>query len=399
VIDEFNAFLYAEPQEGEFTVGVKDVIDVAGMPTTAASKILYRVPERDATCVARLRAAGAAIVGKLNTHEFAYGAITNSAHFGPALNPWNPAHTTGGSSGGSGAAVAAGLVDAALGTDTAGSVRIPAAYCGVTGHRPSGGLVPPDGVFPTAWSLDTVGPLARSAEACRRLLELIAARPVEALTRDLRIGVVTSLFDRADAEVAAACEAAVRELAGRLEPVEIPLHAELETITQLVMLPEATSVHLLWLRTRLADYGPDVRARLLAGLLLPPTAYVTGLRARRWARQEFERKLSAHDLLVGPAMPTTAPRLDAIPSDHRLRLMAYNSPAALLGLPVTVVPCGIVDGLPVGLALWGRHGEDGVPLAVASAFQERTSWHLRTPVDPASPRKLYATRHLQPGRG
>jgi aspartyl-tRNA(Asn)/glutamyl-tRNA(Gln) amidotransferase subunit A len=399
VIDEFNAFLHVEWQEGEPTVGVKDVIDVAGMPTTAGSKILHRVPERDATCVARLRAAGAAIVGKLNSHEFAYGALTNSPHFGPALNPWNPEHTTGGSSGGSGAAVAAGLVDAALGTDTAGSVRIPAAFCGVTGHRPSTGLVPNDGVFPTSWSLDTVGPFARSAAECWRILELIADRPVPEAAREPRIGVVTSLFERADPDVAGACEAAMRDLPGRLEQVEIPLHEEIETITQLVMLPEATAAHGQWLRTRLADYGPDVRARLLAGLFLPPTAYVTGLRARRWARQEFERELGEYDLLVAPAMPTTAPRLDAIPPDYRLQLIPYNSPAALLGLPVTAVPCGLVEGLPVGLALWGRHGEDGVPLRVADAYQQSTDWHLRTPVDPASARKLYTAQHVQPGRG
>jgi aspartyl-tRNA(Asn)/glutamyl-tRNA(Gln) amidotransferase subunit A len=391
MIDEFNAFLYMERQEGEPTVGVKDVIDVAGMPTTAASRILHRVPERDATCVARLRAAGAAIVGKLNTHEFAYGAITNSPHFGPALNPWNPEHITGGSSGGSGAAVAARLVDVALGTDTAGSVRIPAAYCGVTGHRPSIGLVPRDGVFPTSWSLDTVGPLARSAAGCRRILELIADRRLPEDAREPRIGVVTSLFERADPEVAGACEAAVHDLPGRLEQVEIPLREEIETITQLVMLPEATAAHVQWLRTRLADYGPDVRARLLAGLFLPSTAYVTGLRARRWARQEFERELGEYDLLVAPAMPTTAPRLDAIPPDFRLQLIPYNSPAALLGLPVTAVPCGFVDGLPVGLALWGRHGEDAVPLQVADAYQQGTDWHLRTPVDPAFARKLYTT--------
>ncbi len=399
MIDEFNAFLHVEWEEGEPTVGVKDVIDVAGMPTTAASRILHRVPERDATCVARLRAAGAAIVGKLNSHEFAYGALTNSPHFGPALNPWNPEHTTGGSSGGSGAAVAAGLVDAALGTDTAGSVRIPAAYCGVTGHRPSTGLVPNDGVFPTSWSLDTVGPLARSAAECRRILELIADRPLPEAARELRIGVVTSLFERADPEVAGACEAAMRHLPGRLEQVEIPLHEEIETITQLVMLPEATAAHGQWLRTRLADYGPDVRARLLAGLFLPPTAYVTGLRARRWARQEFERELGEYDVLVAPAMPTTAPRLDAIPPDYRLQLIPYNSPAALLGLPVTAVPCGFAAGLPVGLALWGRHGEDGIPLRAADAYQQGTDWHLRTPVDPAPARKLYTTQHVQPGRG
>jgi aspartyl-tRNA(Asn)/glutamyl-tRNA(Gln) amidotransferase subunit A len=398
--DEVNAFLYAEPHDGQFTVGVKDVIDVAGMPTTAASRILRRVPKRDATCVARLRAAGAAIVGKLNTHEFAYGAITNSPHFGPALNPWNTAHTTGGSSGGSGAAVAAGLVDVALGTDTAGSVRIPAAYCGVTGHRPTTGLVPGEGVFPTSWSLDSVGPLARSAAECRRTLELMADRPLEAAAHDLRIGVVTTLFERADPEVAAACEAAVRELPGRLEAVHIPLHDEITTITQLVMLPEATARHLEWLRTRLADYGPDVRARLLAGLFLPSTAHVTGLRARRWAREEFERELGRYELLVAPAMPTTAPRLDAIPATYRLELMPYNSPAALLALPVTVIPCGVVAGLPVGLALTGRRGEDGVPLAAAQALQHKTDWHLQTPVDPA-PAGLYTNENRGPegGRG
>jgi aspartyl-tRNA(Asn)/glutamyl-tRNA(Gln) amidotransferase subunit A len=399
VNDAFNAFLHAELAEGDFTVGVKDVIDVAGMPTTGASKILDRVPERDAICVARLRAAGAAIVGKLNTHEFAYGALTNSPHFGPALNPWNPAHTTGGSSGGSGAAVAAGLVDVALGTDTAGSVRIPAAYCGVTGHRPTTGLVPTDGVFPTAWSLDTVGPLAPTALECRRVLELMADRPVDAPERDLRIGLVTSLFERAQPEVAAACESAIRELPGTAEPVSIPLHAEIATITQLLMLPEATARHLSWMRTRLGDYGPDVRVRLLAGLFLPATAHVTGLRARRWAREAFERELGAYDLLVAPAMPTPPPRLDAIPATYRLELMPYNSPAALLALPVTVVPCGIVDGLPVGLSLTGRRGEDGVPLAAAEHFQQATEWHLQRPVDQAPATGLYTSRQAQPGRG
>jgi len=165
------------------------------------------------------------------------------------------------------------------------------------------------------------------------------------------------------------------------------------------MLPEATARHLEWLRTRLADYGPDVRARLLAGLFLPATAHVTGLCARRWVQEEFDRALGRYDLLVAPAMPTTAPRLDAIPASYRLDLMAYNSPAALLGLPVTVVPCGVVAGLPVGLALTGRRGEDGVPLAAAEALQRETDWHLRKPVDPASATGLYTTRQAQPGRG
>ena len=381
--DPFNAFLHLDPQPGEGgpVIAMKDVIDVAGMPTTAASKVLHRLPAEDAECVARLRAAGATIAGKLNTHEFAFGALTNSPHFGAALNPWNPDHVCGGSSGGSGAAVAAGLVDASLGTDTAGSVRIPAAFCGVTGMRPSWGLVSTRGVVPTAWSLDTVGPLAQSAEECEWLLQTMAATALggDQAGDDLRVGILASLFERAEPAVASACERALAELPGRQEPVTLPLHEELSTITQLIMLPEAASAHLPWLRTRLADYGADVRARLLAGLLLPPTAYVTGLRARRWARAEHERALGEYDLLVAPAMPITAPRLDAIPEDYRLLLMPYNSPAALLGLPALSVPCGFVDGLPVGLSLMGRRGEDGTPLAAAKVFQQVTDWHTKRP--------------------
>jgi aspartyl-tRNA(Asn)/glutamyl-tRNA(Gln) amidotransferase subunit A len=389
-LDPYNAFLHRVEAEGDWRVAVKDVIDVAGMPTTAASKILDRVPERDAECVARLRAAGAAVLGKLNTHEFAFGALTNSPHFGAARNPWDLERTTGGSSGGSGAAVAAGLVDLALGTDTAGSVRIPAAFCGVTGHRPTAGLVPNEGVLPVAWTLDAVGPLARTADECRHALEIISGRSLPA-GPGRRIGLVTRLFEEADPAVATLCEEAARTLPGSHEPVELPLLDEIATITQLVMLPEAAAAHLGWLRTRLADYGADVRARLLAGLLLPSTAYLTGLRARSWVRSLWERKLGGVDLLVGPAMPIAAPRLDAIPSDYRLLIMPYNSPAALLGLPVTVVPCGFVDGLPVGLSIMGRPGEDGLTLAAAHAFQQATDWHERRPVDGASGEVLYTT--------
>jgi aspartyl-tRNA(Asn)/glutamyl-tRNA(Gln) amidotransferase subunit A len=390
-LDPYNAFLHLEEQDGDWRVGVKDVIDVAGMPTTAASKVLHRLPERDAECVARLRAAGAAIVGKLNTHEFAFGALTNSPHFGPARNPWDPERTTGGSSGGSGAAVAAGLVDVALGTDTAGSIRIPAALCGVTGHRPTIGLVPTGGVIPVAWTLDAVGPLAPNAAECRRALELMAGNALSPERPVRRIGVVTRLFEDADPAVAAACREAVRALGGDAEPVDLPLHEEISTITQLVMLPEAAAVHTGWLRTRLAEYGPDVRARALAGLLLPSTAYVTGRRGRNWALSLWEQELASFDLLVAPAMPIVAPRLDAIPADYRLVIMPYNSPASLLGLPVTVVPCGFVGGLPVGLALTGRRGEDTTVLAAAQRFQDATDWHERRPVDAASGEVLYTT--------
>ena len=217
-LDPYNAFLHRVEDDGDWRVAVKDVIDVAGMPTTAASKVLYRVPDRDAECVARLRAAGATIVGKLNTHEFAFGAITNSPHFGPALNPWDPTRTTGGSSGGSGAAVAAGLVDVALGTDTAGSIRIPAAFCGVTGHRPTYGPRADRGRRPGRVDARHGRPARphapRSAGApWRSWPGARSSRSAELR----RVGLVTRLFEQADPGIAAVCAEAAR-IAARPTP-------------------------------------------------------------------------------------------------------------------------------------------------------------------------------------
>jgi aspartyl-tRNA(Asn)/glutamyl-tRNA(Gln) amidotransferase subunit A len=251
-------------------VAVKDVIDVAGSRTTAASDILRdNVAARDATVVARLRAAGAVILGKLNTHEFAFGAFTTSPHFGPARNPWSPERICGGSSGGSGAAAAADLAAGTLGTDTAGSIRIPSCFCGATGLRPSVGLVPTDGVVPVSWTFDTVGPIARTAEDCSLLLEALAPEYEPALDRDvagLRIGVVATLLERADPAVRACVEAALtelRSLGAFVEPVEVPLLEEAGTITQAIMLPEAAQAHLGWLIT----------ARMCARACWPGSSY------------------------------------------------------------------------------------------------------------------------------
>jgi aspartyl-tRNA(Asn)/glutamyl-tRNA(Gln) amidotransferase subunit A len=373
-------------------IAVKDVIDVAGTRTTAASKILAdNVAAHDAETVERLKAAGAVLLGKLNTHEFAYGAMTTSPHFGPAHNPWSLDRICGGSSGGSGAAMAADLAAGTLGTDSAGSVRIPAAFCGVTGLRPSTGLVSNRGVVPVSWSIDTVGPIARSAEDCAVLLDVIvgARTDLGGGIEGLRIGLVETLLERADPSVAAVVEAAVDELAGlgaRVERADVTLLEEAGTINQLVMLPEATNVHLRWMRERLADYGPDVRARLLAGLLLPPTAYVTGLRARRWFDDGLRKLFESCDLLAAPAMPIIPPPLgqDTVEvggetMTYRLALIPFNSPWSLAGLPAASVPCGFVDGLPVGLALVGRRLEERTVLRAAHTFQEATDWHDRRP--------------------
>lgn len=388
-------------------VAVKDMIDVAGTPTTAASRILAdNVPDRDAHVVSGLRAAGAILLGKLNLHEFAYGALTTSRHFGPVRNPWSPERVCGGSSGGNGAAVAADLAAATLGTDTAGSIRIPSCYCGATGLRPSTGRVSNRGVVPVAWSFDTVGPIAATAEDCALVLEAVAGHdpgdpatvkaPVPAYreslgggVRGLRIGVVTSLVERADPRIAAVVSEALEELrslGAELVPVAPPLLEHAGTIQQAMQFQEATAAHMEWLRTRLSAYGEDVRARLLVGLFLPSTLYVTGQRARRAYDEELRRMFERVHLLAAPTMPVLPPRIgdetvevEGREVSYRLALIPYNSPWSLAGLPVASVPCGFVDGLPVGLALVGpRLGEDTV-LRAAHAFQEATDWHRRRP--------------------
>ena len=393
-------------------IGVKDVIDVAGSRTTAASKVLANnIAAADATVVSRLRRAGAVIVGKLNTHEFAWGASTTSQAFGPAHNPWDTERICGGSSGGSGAAVAARLVPGALGTDTAGSVRIPAALCGVTGIRPTTGRVPNRGVIPVSWTYDTVGPLARTAEDCALLLDVIGGPDahdasttpavgepcLEGIGRGiagLRIGVVAHLFDDVpiDPRVAAAVEAAIGELGrlgARVERVDARFLRRAEVVQQLVMLPEAAEAHLPWLRTRLSDYGADVRARLLAGLLLPASAPITGQRARRALALEARPLFERFDLLASPEMPIVAPRIGEDPVEvagqtlpYRLSLIPFNSPWSCLGVPTVSVPCGLVDGLPVGLALTGRRLAEATVLRAAHAYQQVTDWHERRPPDP-----------------
>ncbi len=374
-------------------VAVKDVIDVAGTPTTAASRILAgSVAARDAPCVERLRRAGAIVLGKLNTHELAFGATTTSPHFGPARNPWAQDRICGGSSGGSGCAVAADLAGGALGTDTAGSVRIPASYCGVTGLRPSTGLVPTAGVVPVSWTLDAVGPLARSAEDCSLLLEVLAPgyrSQLDGGMRGLRVGLVRELVERASPEVGRAVEAAVAELASlgaSVGEAEVPFLDQAGAANQLVMLPEAAAFHLPWLRTRLAEYGPDVRARLLAGLFLPPTAHVTGLRAQGWYRRQLHGVLERFDLLAAPTMPVPPPPIGVdevevgrVRLPYRRALIPFNSPWSFAGLPAVSVPCGFVGGLPVGLALVGRRLEDATVLRAAHAFQGATDWHERRP--------------------
>jgi aspartyl-tRNA(Asn)/glutamyl-tRNA(Gln) amidotransferase subunit A len=392
-------------------VAVKDVIDVAGTVTTAHSFVLEDAAPavRDAFVVARLRAAGAIVLGKLNTHEFAYGAFTISPRFGAAHNPWSLDRIAGGSSGGSGASAAADLAAGTLGTDTAGSIRIPSCVNGVTGIRPTWGRVSNRGVVPVSWGFDTVGPIARTAEDCALLLEAISGRDPEDPTtasvpvpaygralgggvRGLRIGVVRPLLDSplVDPRIHAAIETALGELASagaQLVDVAIERFEHFGAIQQTMQFVEAVEVHRDWLRTRLDRYGDDVRARLLTGIFFPPNVYVLGQRARRLAVAAFEQAMEAVDLLAAPTLPTLPPRIGEetveLPDGEeilfRLTVIPFNSPWSCVGAPVASVPAGFVDGLPIGLALVGRRFDDVTVLRAAHTFQQATDWHERRP--------------------
>ena len=377
---------------------LKDLFDTAGIATTAGSDFLRdRVPDEDAFVVRRLYEAGAVLVGKLGLHEFAFGATSINPHFGPVHNPWDLERVPGGSSGGSGAAVAAGSAIVALGTDTGGSIRIPASLCGVAGFKPSTGRVSRSGVFPLSPTLDHAGPLAKTVEDCALVMNAIAGHdpadhmsldgPVPDYTADfgrgirgLRIGVPrAALWDGAQPEVAAACEAALdvlRGLGASVADVELPLLAKGTRLC--ISQAEGATFHRAWLERHPERYGDDTRRRFLEGLALPATAYIHDLERRRALTEEMKALLERVDVLVSPTTPMTAPTIEEGDPDRALSVLTrgYN----YTGVPVLSVPCGFDSrGLPVGLQIAGRHFEDATVLRAGHAYEQATDWHVRRP--------------------
>ena len=368
-------------------VTLKDLIAERGAPFTCGSKLREGVvADEDAEVTRRLRASGAVTVGRAHLHEFAFGVSNENPHFGPARNPWDPERSPGGSSGGSAVAVATGCTYGSVGTDTGGSVRIPAALCGVVGIKPTYELVPRQGVFPLAPSLDHVGPLARTVEDVALLLEVLAASPGRYTgasgqgVRGLRVGVPRGRYWEAlHPGVAARFEEALRCLeaeGARRVAVDFPWEATSAAATALLLV-EAASVHVESVRARPDGYGPDVRDRLLVGLCLPAERYVLALRARR-ALAVASRKLfwGSVDLVVTPTVPIPAPRLGELVTevagaahDTRALLTRFTNPFNALGLPALSVPCGFVDSLPVGLQLVGPPWEEARVLAAGAAYE------------------------------
>lgn len=383
-------------------VALKDLFDTAGVRTTAGAKLFAdRVPAEDAAVVARLRGAGAISLGKLNMHEFAFGVTNDNPHYGRTRNPWNHERVPGGSSGGSGAAVAAGLCLGALGSDTGGSIRIPAALCGITGLKPTYGRVSRRGAVPLAWSMDHVGPMAGDVTDCALLLNVIAGhdpldpasadQPVpdflaglEDGVRGLSIGLPRRFyFERLNNEVAAAVEAAAevfRAAGARLQVVEVEDVEQMGITGGVILVAEAAAYHQRSLREHPEGYSEDIRRRLLLGELYPATAYVNAQRARGRASAVFARALSEVDLLLTPATPVTAPPFSGLGSETRDTLTRFTMPTDLTGLPSLVQPCGFdAGGLPIGLQLIGRPFEEALVLRAGRVYEHATDWRLRRP--------------------
>ncbi len=408
---ELRTGLYRSPLHG-IPIGVKDIIAVKGVRTTAGSKVLADyVSQEDAMVVEQLRKNGAIVIGKTNTHEFAYGTYTP-----PTRNPWDHERIPGGSSGGSAVAVATGMSLGAIGTDTGGSIRIPAACCGVTGLKPTYGRVSCHGVIPLSWSLDHVGPLARSAEDCAIVFDAIAgydprdpnsisgppSRPTVSLIagpegRDtlslqgLKLGVPQeAFFASLDPEVRAAWQAALlvlREEGAEVVDVELPL-STLE-VYRTIQKPEASLAHMQkgWLSEHRDDYTALTLQRLLEGQQIPAVAYLHALYQRRIFSNSMRTVLRQVDALVLPTLPIPAVlieqanqeiSIDGVAENATTALLRLTMPFNLASLPAISFPCGFTtNGLPVGLQVAGRPFEESTVLRIAHAYQQLTDWHRR----------------------
>ena len=392
--------------------GLKDLYDTAGIATTGGSRIFAdRVPSTDATVTRRLAEAGAILLGKLNMVEFAYGPEGLNPHYGHARNPWDGAthRLTGGSSSGSGAAVAAGLAPGALGSDTGGSIRIPASLCGITGLKPTYGRVSRAGVLPLAWSMDHVGPMTRTAADAALMLTAMAGYdaadasssvlPVPdyrvALTGDvkgLRVGLLRGFFlDAATPEVRSAVEAAARALAAAgavVDEVSLAQVTNAAPAALAIIGSEALAYHADTLRARAADYDPEVARRLKVAAFITGRHYVHAQQVRGLIRADVDAALARRDVLLAPTTPMPAPALDERqvtlgdgPSPVRPALIRFTQPFNLSGHPVCSLPCGFTaGGLPVGMQIVGRPFDEATVLRTADAFQRLTDFHARRPV-------------------
>jgi aspartyl-tRNA(Asn)/glutamyl-tRNA(Gln) amidotransferase subunit A len=388
-------------------ISLKDNFWTRGIRSTAGSKILANfVPGEDSDVASQLARSGAILLGKTNMHEFAYGITNENPHYGPVRNPWAQERISGGSSGGSAVAVATGMGFASMGTDTGGSIRIPASLCGIVGLKPTYGLVSVAGVVPLAETLDHAGPLARSVTDACIMLQAVAGKypkgtPApdyrklrKSIPRRFRLGWPKQyFFDRVDAEVRQAIDAAaktLKSLGARIEEVSLPHLAESVEPSTNIAMAEATRYHQSqgYFPARAAEYGEDVRKRLEMGREVRAVDYLNALAVKREIEKEFRAAFTRVDVIVAPALPIAAPRLGEnevmIEGENetvRSALVRLNRPANLTGDPAISIPCGFTRaGLPIGLQLIGLQWSEARLLAIALAYEDATEWHKRHPV-------------------
>lgn len=387
----------------------KDMYYEAGKVVTCGSLIRRDfVAKTTATALQRLKDAGTIRLGSLQMVEFAFGPTGHNVHYGAVRNPWNVDHITGGSSSGSGSAVAARLTFAALGSDTGGSIRMPAHFCGVTGLKTTVGRVSRAGAMPLSQSLDTVGPLAQSAEDCALLLGLMAGADPEdatastlpvpdymAATKDsikgLKIGVPTAFYvDDLDPEVARVLDdtiAVLKKEGAEIVKVELPDQRQLTAACQLVLAAEAAAFHKRWMIERPQDYGPQVLMRLQNGLAIPAVSYLEAMRWRGPALAAYLAAVTGTDAVLAPVGPVPAPTIAESdvgngPDAEAViqRLTRFTRPVNYLGLPSLAVPAGFTKtGLPVGMQLIGRSFDEAMLLRIGAAFQRTTDFHAQVP--------------------
>jgi aspartyl-tRNA(Asn)/glutamyl-tRNA(Gln) amidotransferase subunit A len=387
----------------------KDMYYDAGKVVTCGSKIRRDfVATTTSTALQRLKDAGMVRMGSLQMAEFAYGPTGHNSHYGPVHNPWNVDHITGGSSSGSGAAVAARLTPAALGSDTGGSVRMPAHFCGVTGLKTTVGRVSRAGAMPLSQSLDTVGPLAQSAEDCALLLGLMAGADPEdptALTvpvpdytaatkgsmKGITIGVPSAFYvDDLDPEVARVLDETIATLkreGAAIVKVELPDQRQLASASQLVLAVEAAAFHKRWIIERPQDYSPQVLMRLQNGLAVPAVSYLEAMRWRGPALAAHVAATAGVDAVIAPVSPLPAPTIaesdvgNSPEADAVLpRITRFTRPVNYLGVPALSLPTGFArNGLPVGMQLMGRSFDEATLLRIGAAFQRATDFHARVP--------------------
>lgn len=381
-------------------IAVKDLFATKGVRTTGGSKLFADwVPDYDDAVVEKLRSAGAVIVGKCGMHELAYGITSNNPHFGAVRNSCDPDCIPGGSSGGSAAAVASGMAFMAMGSDTGGSIRIPASYCGVVGLKPTFGRVSKYGVMPLGYTLDHMGPLARTVRDCAITLQALAGhdtrdpscarQPVpqfvpepECSIRGVRIGMPENFYlEKLDGDVEASVRAAfyrAESLGATIVPVRVPDIVALNTIGRVILLAEASAVLERYAQTRRADIGTDVLALLDQGRLVPATDYIQAQRLRTGIQRDFRKIWKQVDCLFTPTTPITAPKIGAVTvdlqgdtEDVRLATTRFMRGINVLGLPALSIPCGVDKRkMPIGLQIIGKAFDEAMVLRVGAAMED-----------------------------